>query len=77
MFGGIGAAAVGSFAIFAVQGRAAESALATSCAPFCTHADSTPIERDYLLADASLGVAIVSLGAALVIALWPKPAEER
>ncbi len=67
--GGVALAALGSFAVFAVHGRSIEDDLATTCAPGCTADDVKPIQRDYLVADVSLGVAFVAAAVAVVLAL--------
>jgi len=63
---GVGAAAVLSFATFALLGRSIHSDLA-NCSPNCgeaRHGDFDALRRNYLLADVSLAVAGVSAGAA-------------
>jgi hypothetical protein len=52
------------FAAFGLAGKGKES-----CVPNCTHDEYDAFKRDYLLADISLGLSIVSAGAALWIAL--------
>jgi hypothetical protein len=67
-FGAIGLAALGSFAYFGLDGRSRESDL-RDCKPYCTQEQADAMQRSYLLADLSLGVAVVSFGAAVWIAL--------
>jgi hypothetical protein len=61
LFAGIGAAAALSFGGFAVAGYAGERQLATTCSPKCRPEELTPIKREYLIADVSLAVTVVSL----------------
>jgi hypothetical protein len=59
---GVGAAAVGSFTIFALSGRSLESDL-DRCKPRCSDAAEVDRMRSrYLIADISLGVALVAAG---------------
>lgn len=63
---GIGAAALGSWATFALLGREKNVSLA-DCSPDCDSSrrdDYKAMKRDYLIADISLGAAAVSVGAA-------------
>jgi hypothetical protein len=59
---GVGVAALGSFAAFAITGKSAESAM-DGCKPACSQAQADKMRLRYLLADISLGVSVVSLGA--------------
>ena len=67
--GGVGVAALGSFAFFSLDGRSKEDDLVKSCAPSCTGDDVAPIERSYLIGDISLVVAIAGLVTAAVLAV--------
>lgn len=63
---GVGAAALASFGTFALLGQGLESKL-DQCAPNCDSSrrhDFDAMRRDYLIADISLGLAVVSAGAA-------------
>lgn len=62
VLGGVGAAALGSFAYFGLRGRASED-----CAPDCTRSEVDRMRSQYLAADISLGVAVASLGAATYV----------
>ena len=68
VLGGVGAAAAVTFGIFATAGYTKEKSLAGSCAPFCNRADADSVKTDYLVGDIALGVALVSLGAAVLVA---------
>lgn len=57
IMGGVG------FAYFGLQGRADEQELEDTCAPRCSSSDMAALERSYLVADVSLGVGVVALGA--------------
>ena len=61
VFGGVGLAALGTWAAFAIDGRNKESQL-DRCAPQCQRGDVDSMRRSYLVADVLLGVSIVSLG---------------
>jgi hypothetical protein len=71
VLGGLSLAALGSFTYFAISGKSLEQSLAGSCSPGCTDPQVAPVRRDYLAADISLGVAAVSLGAALWLFFHP------
>lgn len=58
---GVGVAALGGFAAFALSGKSAESAM-DGCKPYCTQAQADKMRLRYLLADVSLGVGVVALG---------------
>jgi hypothetical protein len=62
----VGALGLGSFAYFGLTGRAEVGRLRTQCAPQCAQSDVNAAHTKLLIADASLGVGIVSLG----IATW-------
>jgi hypothetical protein len=66
--GGIGVLALGSFTAFAATGRSAESDL-EACAPNCPHDDVQSVATKYFVADFSLGVGLVALGAATILYL--------
>jgi len=63
---GVGAAALVSFGAFAAMGHGKQSSL-NDCSPSCSsssHADYDAMSQNYLIADISLGVAVVSAGVA-------------
>ena len=62
VFAGVGVAALGSFAAFAITGKSAQSAM-DGCKPACKQAEVDKMRLRYLIADISLGVGVVSLGA--------------
>ena len=70
VLGGVGVVGLGGFAFFAVTGKNAEKALASSCNPNCSNDQLSPVKRDYLFADISLAVGIVSVVTAAILA-WP------
>jgi hypothetical protein len=76
VFGGVAVVALGSFAYFAATGKSTEKDLAGSCKPNCTADDVSPVRRDYLIADVSLGVAAVAAVAAVWIA-WPSLTQQK
>jgi hypothetical protein len=59
---GVGVAALGSFAAFAITGKSAQSRM-DGCKPNCKQAQVDKMRLRYLLADISLGVGVVALGA--------------
>jgi hypothetical protein len=71
--GGVGVAALGLFAFFAVRGNAQRSEL-RKCQPECTQPEVDTMKSRYLLADVFLGVSLVSLGAATYLFLQPAAA---
>lgn len=62
VLGGVGILALGSFATFAVLGKSAESEM-DGCKPYCAQSQADKMRLRYLVADISLGVGLVSLGA--------------
>lgn len=62
VLGGVGVVALGSFVAFAVAGKSAESAM-DGCKPYCEQSQADKMRLRYLLADISLGVSVVALGA--------------
>lgn len=72
--GGVGALGLGSFAFFGLTGNHKKSEL-DSCKPACNEDLKSPIQRDYLVADISLGVSLVSLGIAAYLALASRGSE--
>jgi hypothetical protein len=60
---GIGLAGLGGFALFTQWGRS-DNAELTRCAPNCSEGTLDHIRNLYIVADVSLGVGIVALGAA-------------
>lgn len=67
--GGVAVAAVGSFAVFALTGKSKEDDLAGACSPRCKDDEVSSVNRSYLIADVSLGVAAVAAIVAVVFAL--------
>jgi hypothetical protein len=63
---GVGAVALGSFAYFGISGREDASDLASSCGATktCLQSQVDPVRNKLIVADASLGVSLVSLGIA-------------
>ncbi len=69
VLGGVGVAAVGGFAAFAISGYSQEQSLQSTCSPNCSKSDTDAIKRKYLYGDILLGVGVVSLGVATVLFL--------
>jgi hypothetical protein len=67
---GVGVVGLGSFAFFGLTGQADEDALrASHCAPYCDLEKVDSIRTKFLIADISLAVGIVALGAGAIVAL--------
>ena len=66
---GLGVVALGSFAVFGLQGRADAADLRAGCGATasCTDDQVGAVRSKYLIADISLGVGIVALGAATLV----------
>ena len=69
VLGGLSLAALGSFTYFGLSGRGMERALSDECSPRCSDARVDSVRTQYVIADVSLGIAVVSLGIATVLAL--------
>jgi hypothetical protein len=65
---GVGVLGLASFAYFGLSGNARKSDL-SGCEPDCSRSLRSPIQRDYLVADVSLGVSLVSFGVSAWLAL--------
>jgi hypothetical protein len=68
VLGGIGAAALGTFAYFGLRARHDSDVLHDTCAPACPHDDVAALKTKVLIADVALGVATISVAAAAVVA---------
>ena len=75
VLGGVGLAALGSFAYFGIKGRAEASDLESGCGvtKTCSNAQIDQVRRKLQIADVSLGVSLISLG----IATWMFVSHER
>jgi hypothetical protein len=60
----VGVAGASSFAFFALRGRSLENEFREDCAPECDRDDTRSVRTSYLIADISLGISLVSFGAA-------------
>jgi len=69
VLGVVSAVAVGGCAYFGLSGKSRQDDLESRCAPNCTEDETDAMYRRYLFSDISLGVALVSAGAATWIAL--------
>ena len=68
--GAIGVVGIGAFAAFALAGKAGEHELRDrGCAPLCDRGEVDAVRHKYLIADISLGVGVVALGAAAYLLL--------
>ncbi len=70
VLGAIGILALGSFSYFAIDGKRRQNDMQATCAPpaaprpTCSQSQADAMRRQFLFADVSLGVALVSLGGA-------------
>jgi hypothetical protein len=62
--GGLAAVALGSFGFFGIRGLSREGDLSSTCSPHCTDAQVQGARTDFIVADVSLGAALVLGGAA-------------
>jgi hypothetical protein len=62
--GGVGVAGLAGWAVLGLVGKADADSLRSSCYPHCEDADVARANRELLLADVSLGVAVVGVGLA-------------
>ena len=65
---GVGAVSLLGFGYFGLKGNARYDELRASCGSTCTDADSASVRRDYLAADISLAVSLLSFG--IATGLW-------
>ena len=69
VLGGVALAGVAGFAAFGISGQSEKKELETSCRPTCSNGDLQPVQTRFLLADVSLGIAIVSTVTAGIVYL--------
>lgn len=60
VFGGVGVAALASFAAFSISGLVLQRDRETTCAPICPRSDVEAVKLRYLVADVSLGVGVLA-----------------
>jgi hypothetical protein len=72
--GALGVAGLAAFGVFGVAGFVEKQHLLDRCAPTCADSDVAKVRFDYITADASLGVGVVSLGVAAYLLLSSQPA---
>lgn len=73
--GGLSAAALASFVGFGLSGKLWENELANTCAPNCEQRDVDDIHLRFLIADVSLGAALLGAAAAALFLLLPESAD--
>ncbi len=61
---GVGTLGVAGFAVFALLGNSQQGDLERTCSPYCQSSQVDSVKTKYLLADACLGVGLISLGVA-------------
>jgi hypothetical protein len=69
VLGGVGVVGLSSFGYFAWTGYQAEKQLRVACSPRCTPDEVSNAQTRYIVADVSLAAGVLSLGAALWIAI--------
>jgi hypothetical protein len=69
VLGAIGVVALGSFTWFGLSGRSEYFDLKDSCGPGCSQSDVGSMRTKLIVADVSLGVSVVALGAAAYLLL--------
>jgi hypothetical protein len=67
-------AGVAGFAAFGISGQQKKKGLESSCRPVCSDSQIQPVRTQFLLADVSLGIAIVSAVTAGVV-YFTRPAK--
>jgi len=73
ILGGVGVAGLASFGIFAASGYSKKTGTLDNCKPYCATSDVKAVRTDYLIADISLAVSLVSLvGAGYWLLTSPK-----
>jgi hypothetical protein len=68
-------AGIAGFAVFGSMGKKDRDSLAKSCAPFCSSSEISKVRTKLVVADVSLGVAVASAIAAVVV-YATRPAKE-
>jgi hypothetical protein len=68
VLGGVALVSLASFGTFGALGKSRENELTETCVDRCSDSDVAGVRRSYLVADISLGVAIASAAAAVI--LW-------
>jgi hypothetical protein len=76
LLGGVGLAGLGAYGAFTYWGKK-DNQLLSECSPNCSPASLEHIRKLYLIADISLGVGVVALGAATWIALSSGSSKEK
>jgi hypothetical protein len=72
IFGGVGVLALGSFGYFGLSGKSLDNELERECAPRCSSDRVDHVRTQYIVADVSLGVGLVSLALATYFFLAPE-----
>jgi hypothetical protein len=74
--GGVGVLALSSFSFFGITGALERSELIDTCSPACDHDQISDVRAKFIVADVSLGVAVVALAAATLLFLKkPTPSQ--
>ena len=69
VLGAVAVVGLGSFGYFSLTGKSKQSDLEGSCAPRCSDSDYDDMQRNFVIADVSLGVALVAGGLATWLVL--------
>ena len=73
LLGAVSAVGLASFIGFGLGGRTEQKRLDDTCSPRCTDSDIATAKQRYLIADVSLGVSLVTAGAAAYFAFRKSP----
>jgi hypothetical protein len=73
---GVGVLGIGSFAGFGLWGLDQKKSLEGTCSPVCTSTQTAPVRAKFMVADVSLGVAVLSTVVAAYV-YFTRPAFER
>ncbi len=69
VLGGVAVLGLGSFGYFSLTGKSKQSDLEDSCAPRCSDEDYDDMQRNFIIADVSLGAALIAGGVATWLVL--------
>jgi len=76
VLGGVALAGVASFATFGALGMSDRSSLQNSCSPVCTSSQLSTVRTKFLVADISLGTAVLATAVGAYV-FFTRPGYER
>lgn len=77
VLGGVGVASLATFGVLALHGSSRRSDLKNSCYGHCTDSDVSSVKTEFAIADAALGVGIVTGAISTVLFLTSRGSTER